>query len=868
MGKTLICPHSGSDFDTFGAAVGASLLFDDPFVYLPQKIEESLSGFISEFFPELMETRGRIPEDVDTLVVVDTHHIDKIECSDDYERVVVIDHHPGPVSIRATETVIRDVGATSTIVALELRERKIEVEPRIATALLAGIYEDTGYLSFAGVTPDDFEAAAFLVRNGADIGIVTRFVRNSLTPPQLEILQEMISEGEILVVNGRHIGIVVLKLDSYIHDISLIMNHYMNALELDAAFVILDFGNRAMVIGRSRTPDFEVLPVIKKLGGGGHKLAASAVMEKIVIVEVIKKLKNTLLDLEDRRYRAEDVMFAPLITIGEGRRIADAAEVFSHYSFNVLPVINRNGKFAGLITRQIVDKLLYHNLEKAKIKDFMLTEIRSVGPDTPLSEVKRIMVENNQRFVPVVDERGHPIGGITRKELMKVLWDEVEDSGVIPATGKRRNIAEAMKNFFPEKVLSVIREIGEIADSLGMRAYIVGGSVRDIILGRKNFDVDIVVEGDAIKLAEKVASREGYEFSKWPRYGTATVYMGDLHFDFSSARLEYYPRGRVSYPVVRRGSLYQDLYRRDFTINAMAISISPDCFGELFDPFRGYYDLKKRVIRIIHQLSFIEDPARILRAARFAGKLNFSIGKATQKALKSALQMDIFRRFPTRRLFHEFNRIMEEESAPEIFLIMEKFAILDRIVRGVRVKDRLYRELLEGKEGMSWFRMLYPDEELSVSIVNWIIFKRVIGEKKFQEAVEVLMIPREFMKHLKSFEKRLTKTLEVVNKHNDLASIVGKLDAIPPEVIVLTFVEVKNEDKRKLLSSYLSRWREVKPFLTGDDLIKLGFKPGPVFSEIMDTLKVARVRGEVGSREDEIKYVVQKFSHLIEKERD
>ncbi len=869
MKNVLICPHSGTDFDAFGAAVGASLLFERSTVYLPEKLEEALYAFIEYFFPGLLKSRGKLPLNVDTLVVVDTRHWKRTDCKNiKYGELILIDHHPDSGDILATEKIEAEYGATSTVVTLMLKNRGVYVSPEVATALLAGIYEDTGYLSFAGVTPEDFEAAAFLMREGAKLEVVTKFVKNSLSPPQLEILQEMISEGEVIVYNRKHIGIVVLRLDKYVHDISLVVNHYLNAMDLDAAFVVLDLGNRAMIIGRSRNENCEILPVIKKLGGGGHKLAASAVVEKIDIIEVVRRLKEVLEEFEEKSFKAGDIMFSPLITIGEGRRIEEAAELFNFYNFNVLPVINRSGKLAGLITRQIVDKLLFHNLSTARVRDFMLTEIKSVTPSSSIYEVKKIMVENNQRFVPVVDEEDFPIGGITRKELVKVIVEDDNEEDGKPVSGKRRNIANMVTFSLADDLIEVIKEIGSVADTLGMKAYIVGGSVRDIILRRKNFDIDIVIEGDAIKVAEKFAESKNYNFARWPRFGTATVYVRKLHFDFSSARLEYYPRGSASYPIIRRGSLYQDLYRRDFTINAMAMSISPSNFGDLYDPFRGYYDLKKKVLRIIHQLSFIEDPARILRAARFAGKLGFSIGRATKKALKSALQMDIFNRFPTRRLFHEFNRIMEEEHAPEIFLVMEKFGIINRLVKGIQIRDRLYRDLLNAREAMSWLRMLYNQEDINASVVNWLIVRISIGESKFKELSEILMVPKEFLKHLKGYERKFFKTKKYLSSANAVSDIIDKLDSVPVEVIVLVFALIDDEDKRKLLSTYLTSWRGIKPEIKGEDLIKLGFSPGPIFSKIFAAVKTAKIEGQVRTREEELNFVLEKFSHLIEKKEN
>ncbi len=869
MGKTLICPHTHTDFDAFGSAIGASLLFENSFIFLPPDLEEPLYAFIEKYFPDLLSQKD-FPPDFGRIVVVDTQSMGKVKCPIPFEgkEIVVIDHHPWRENFTGATKIIEEAGAASTIVTSLLKVRGIEVPPLVATALLAGIYEDTGYFSFVSLTEKDFQAASFLVKSGASVETVTEFVKNALNPFQLEILQLMISEGEIINLNGIVVGLVVIKSEYHIQDLSMVINHYMNAIELDAAYIVLDIGRKAMIIGRSRKSDYDVLPVIEKFGGKGHHKAASATLENIVAEEILSRLKRELISTGEERLKASDIMFSPLVTVGEGRRIEDILRLFNYYNFNVIPVINRTGKLTGLITRQIVDKLIYHGLGNAKVKDFMLTDIGAVSKGATIEEVKRVMLKKNQRFVPVVDSERRPEGGITRKELIRII-SGVEDipGGILLSS--RKDIRSIMANVLGKNKIKLLKSIGRVAERSGMRVFLVGGSVRDIILRKSVFDLDLVVEGDAIEVAKIFAKEYGYKFTPWEKFGAATVVVDEkLHLDFSSARLEYYTPDSISYPKVKKGSLYQDLYRRDFTINAMAASLSPDDFGMLIDPFQGYYDIKKKIIRIIHQLSFIEDPARILRAVRFAGKLDFRIGRSTIKAIKNALEMDIFRRFPSRRLFHEFNRIMEEEKVVEIILLMERIDILNRFFRKYTYRGKKYDLFQKVREVIKWFKLLYKGELFSSSLIYWVAFLSDVGKREKKQFLQIIQIPDEDVKKIKKIYEEVRKMEQILSNKPSMGDVVIKLRGFSLESILYYFSLTEDENKKKLLSSYLQEGRYMKIEITGKILLEMGFPEGPIIGSILEDILRAKINAGLKGLEEEKDYVLKNYRNYIEKKEN
>lgn len=227
-----------------------------------------------------------------------------------------------------------------------------------------------------------------------------------------------------------------------------------------------------------------------------------------------------------------------------------------------------------------------------------------------------------------------------------------------------------MKNLLSRlnpKSLALVRSIGLLAQEQGMAAYLVGGSVRDLMLKSSNIDLDITVEGNAMRLAAIFAA--GYKHAiliRYPAFKTAAVHLKDYNrlIDFATARKETYVRGGA-FPAVKPSSIKDDLYRRDFTINAMAIAINPGAWGRLIDPFGGRADLRLKRLRVLHEKSFLDDPTRILRLARFKARLGFKMEAKTLKLLKSAIKIKVLDTIKPQRYFKDFNKILKEPNSKE-----------------------------------------------------------------------------------------------------------------------------------------------------------------------------------------------------------
>jgi tRNA nucleotidyltransferase (CCA-adding enzyme) len=334
-------------------------------------------------------------------------------------------------------------------------------------------------------------------------------------------------------------------------------------------------------------------------------------------------------------------MSAPVITATPNVTIDQANRLMTRYNVTVLPVVRENDNgprptgLLGMISRMVAEKAIFHQLGGLPVADYMTTEIATIEENGTLSDIQKLIVENRQRLIPVV--RGEEIVGvITRTDLLGLL---VNDPGNLssdllrgderPSVERTRNLGGVMAQVLPREIIVLLREIGEAAAHLDCNAYVAGGFVRDLLLHVKNTDIDIVVEGDGIRFAKSLAEKRRGVVHPHEKFGTATVIFPDqTRVDVATARLEYYAHP-AAMPTVELSSIKLDLYRRDFTINAMAVHLNPERFGALVDYFNCQNDLKERRIQVLHNLSFVEDPTRIFRAIRFEGRLDFTITRHT-----------------------------------------------------------------------------------------------------------------------------------------------------------------------------------------------------------------------------------------------
>ncbi|GAB4269038.1 MAG: CBS domain-containing protein [Deferrisomatales bacterium] len=869
----VITTHINADFDSLGAMVGARKLYPDAILAFSGSQEKTLRQFLVEsslHALDLQRAKQVDLEQVSRLILVDVAQAERIGRFAEVVgkpgvEVHLYDHHPPtPRDVQAHVRHVDLVGAATTLLVELIRERRIPLERDEATLMALGIFEDTGGFTFSTTTPRDLEAAAYLLSQGADLGLATECLTPELTVEQVSLLDELLKNRASHLVHGVEVTLCEGSRDQYVGDLAVLAHKIRDMENLDVLVLLVRMEDRVQIVARSRLAEVDVAKLARAFGGGGHPEAASATVRDLTLIQVRERILGLLPQVVRPRTIVRDIWTTPVKTLEAGTSLADAFRQLDRYHINAMPVV-REGRPVGIVTRLLLGRALQHGLTHVPVEEYMLTEFAVVGPEAPLEEVREHIIRGNQRFLPVVDAGGRLLGAVTRTDLLRALeGPELGEALSTPTDVQERHAAKLMEERLDPELLESLRALGRRAAEMGMHAYLVGGGVRDVLLRRDTQDIDVVVEGDGIALAQAFAAECGGTAHPHRVFGTAKVLCpGGVKFDVATARTEYY-KEPAALPAVEWSSLKLDLYRRDFTINTLALRLDPERFGEVLDFFGGLRDLKEGTIRILHNLSFVEDPTRVLRALRFKIRFGFRLGKQTQRLLRSAVQMGFLAQARGHRLFHEWVQLLQEGDPVEALEELEEHEVL----RGFHPKLRLEgkaRELVGRVRGVvTWFQLLYLDTPIRTWMVYLLALLDPLADQDVEELVAAFGIGEREGRVLLDARSRSRDALlrlreELWRGAPKNSRVYEILHACDPETLLFLMAKTRDDQKRRLISRYYTHLSAIRPSLRGRDLKALGIPPGPVYRQLLADLLRARLDGEVKTRDDEVKWVLERW---------
>ena len=605
--------------------------------------------------------------------------------------------------------------------------------------------------------------------------------------------------------------------------------------------------------------------IASALGGGGHAYASSATVKDKTLIEVRQELVLLLESQISPSRRARDLMSSPIIAVDPKAPLSEASQTLTRYNVNVLLVMEGE-KLVGQISRQVVEKGIFLGVDAELVEAYMNPELVTIGPDESLSAIQERIVGLRARILPVV-EKGKVLGVVTRTDLLNLLMDDppIPDSLYDSRNGRsfvrKKNLKPLMAERIPEPVMAILNELGQVGDELGYNVYAVGGFVRDLLLRRANLDVDVVVEGDGIAFAQEFGRRHGARVRDHTKFRTAVVVMPDgFKIDVATARTEYY-ESPAALPIVETSSLKLDLYRRDFTINTLALKLNQDHFGILIDYFGGQRDLKEKAIRVLHSLSLVEDPTRCLRAVRFEQRYGFNIGKLTHNLIKNAVKLGSLGKANPGRLSVELSKILEESLPPLILARLEALGLWSAIHPALKFDEPEERHMYQVRLVLSWFELLY----LKLEFKRWLIYLLALvdrlREKELNQVLDKLGLPpkqKTLIKQSRIWSRRILRALER-RPNMRPASLFRLLEQAPLEGQLWAMAKGDTDEFRRAFSYYFTELKKVRPVITGDTLIELGFAPGPLFKEILQAVRDARMNGWVRTMDDEKFFVLRRF---------
>ena len=872
----VITTHINADFDALASMLAAKKLYPKAVLAFSGSQEKGLRDFFIQstmYLFEIERLKNIDFEGIDRLILVDTRQASRIGkfaqvISKPNLEIHIYDHHP-PSSddISGSLEVIKEVGAATTILTQVLQDRKIDITPDEATVMALGIYEDTGSFTFTSTTGDDYMAAAYLLSKGANLNTVSDIITREFTVEDISLLNDLIESGTTHNINGVDVVIAKTSTDKYIGDFAVLVHKLRDIKNIDVLFVLARMEDRVHLVCRSRVDHVNVGEIAVEFGGGGHPTAASATIKDLTMIQLEEKLFNILHKKVGSQSYAKDIMAFPVKVIEAKESLQKAGELLTRYNINVLPVV-RDNYLSGLISRQIIEKAVFHGLKNLPVAEYMSSDFFTVSLDTPLINIQDIMISNNQRFLPVVD-KGKVVGTITRTQILRAMQDDLlskssyseSSNNHTPSYVRKKSVLKLLKEQTGKSILDTLKALGEKAEELHYNAFLVGGIVRDIILRRQNLDIDVVVEGDGIDLARHFSKDFSCKVRYHKKFGTANlIFPDELKIDIATARLEYYD-SPAALPNVELSSIKLDLYRRDFTMNTLAIRLNPSVFGELIDFYGAQKDIKEKIIRVIHNLSFVEDPTRIFRAIRFEQRFGFKIGKHTVKLIKNAVKMNFLVHLDGYRLFSELVLLFQEEKPVEIVKRLADLNILKFIHPSIEFNDSMKSTLENIKEIIAWFDLLFLEEKYE----KWLIyFFGLLDSLSNQEIPEVSLRLSMSEKDKKRLITGMRDTEDILRQFNNRkkmkkSDIYHILKSFSTEALLYTMAKTNKNHIKRALSLYFIQLKETYTILNGEDLKSLGITPGKIFKTILDDLLSAKLDGMVETRQHEIDFVKKKY---------
>ncbi len=884
----LIITHKNGDFDALAAVVAASKLFSGAKVILPETLQANVRPFVNLYRDLLpLADPKDIPARIDTLYVIDTNRKERLGKWDYLTEVAgqvkVFDHHPGEEDLGADHVRIEAVGATTTILLEELIKKNIELTEFEATLLALGIYEDTGCLTFEITTNRDARALACLWETGLNTSLLQDYLRTPLTDSQKVLLEKVIQNSELYELNQRRVMISTSRLSEYVSGASVMLQFLDDIEDTALTIVIVQMTENIYFAARTRDNDLDLLELLAPFDVRGYPAAVTAHFKGLKAEElkriIIEYLKNYLPPV----ITAGEAASRPVYTVQSATSLSEADRFLIEKGVKGCPVLE-DGQLAGMISRRDLQKGLRNELGHAPVKGFMTRELVTAASQDSLIELRRTMVQHNIGRVPILGHDGRLEGIVTRSDILRHLnyldrrgrslkaeqRDDFDGVGSNSAVKQKAvpgesdhegtvNLGSLLNRELPARVKKLLLQIRQQAYREKAPVFLVGGTIRDLLMRQPpEKDFDFVVIGDAIEFTFSLQSLIGGKVRHFEQFGTASLYLDDgLRLDFVTARKEYYPSPAAP-PQVESSSLKNDLFRRDFTINTMACSLGADDFGRLYDYYNGRRDLNKSIIRVLYNLSFVDDPLRILRAVRFEQRYDFTIEPETKALIEQAVRSKVLEKVSRQRLNQELKLIYKEPAPVKVLQRLNRFKVLPFLYPGVKTDRKTWQRLKNIEEVLHWARergwKKRPDSEL-VYLSGLLTGLESVDRSAI---IRKLQLSRDRASTVLAACRKVPEVLEELKQETlNPSAVVSSLEALPVEAVLLAYAMTENKIVRGHLKVYMEALKYIQPRLKGSDLKKMGLAPGARYQQIIDSLKQAVLDGEVKTPQEELDYVIE-----------
>ena len=857
-----IIAHPNLDFDALASMVAAKKLYPDAVLVTVGKLRSCVKDFIA-MHGDFIEIKNYINKnDIDTLIMVDTRSKKRLSPFDkvlrnEGIRVIVYDHHESAEDdVDGAEIHYESLGANTTQLVEMIRERGISITQQEATVFALGIYDDTGSLRYGTTTVRDVLAVAWLLEQGANLPVISEYCDWVLSGDQSELFQLLLRQNHIVTVQQKDILFATAELDRFVTDLSVLTMKLKETFSVDAVFTVVRMENKIYLVGRSSVKEISVRDILAPYGGRGHIMAASGMLKDLSrsVVEIAKEIEDSLVKHILPSLCVRDIMAAPVKTINADVIVDEVAVFMMRYGHSGYPVM-QDGKLIGIITQRDVEKCKYHGLGNVPVKGYMSHHVVTVPPEMSVDDVRRLMAEKNIGRVPVVDH-GELVGIVSRTDILQILYGSPVSNGyrMTFKRSKQReriNLLEELQQTLPKKIYHILGKISALADREGIKAFLVGGLVRDLMMGRRSVDLDIAVEGDGILFAEKVALMVDGTVSKFAKFGTATVTInGVIKIDIASARTEFYEYPAAK-PQVEKSTLRQDLFRRDFTVNAMAMSINYDTIGDLVDYYNGRTDLQDKKLRVLHNLSFVEDPTRIMRALRFCARYDFRMSDETERLARTAIENGALEHLSLRRIWHEVYLALQEDCAYDIIVSLNEYGIWKRLFPDYDFDPSWQENFAMIERYTDFFGDLVRKPNLC--LLRFLTIAFAMEEEDLDIFFDDVQMPRVYRDTVYQLQEIFYQNDSDEDEYTDF-QWYRAMDETAVEVMIAAYIKTKPLWRERIIAAF-RMYKEHKILCSKQDIRELdGYERG-CMNDLLSELLAEKKRGGAVTKEDEIAYL-------------